>query len=58
MDLIPGVVLFIGAIATVFFLAWDTLQKRIRITKAESQQSSRPKPSNQQEQIRGLFKRG
>ena len=55
MDLIPGVVLFIGAIATVFFLGWDTLQKRIRITKAESQQSSRPKPSNQQEQIRGLI---
>ena len=39
MDLIPGVVLFFGAIGTVALLGWDTFQNRKTITKAEMQQS-------------------
>ena len=39
MDLIPGVVLFLGAIGTIGLLGWDTLKNRKPITKAELQQS-------------------
>mgnify|MGYP000272315649 CR=1 FL=1 len=39
MNIIPGVVLFFGAIGTVALLGWDTFQNRKPITKAEMQQS-------------------
>tara|TARA_B100000579_G_scaffold421012_1_gene421341 strand:+ start:589 stop:804 length:216 start_codon:yes stop_codon:yes gene_type:complete len=58
MDLIPGVVLFIGVIATVGFLGLDTFQNRKPITKAEIQQTRISKPTNQQQKRRGLFNRG
>ena len=58
MDLIPGVVLFIGVIATVGFLGLDTFQNRKPITKAEIQQTRLSKPTNQQQKRRGLFNRG
>ena len=58
MDLIPGVVLFIGVIATVGLLGLDTFQNRKPITKAEMQKTRLPKPSNQQQKRRGLFNRG
>tara|TARA_B100000965_G_scaffold155120_1_gene129140 strand:+ start:588 stop:803 length:216 start_codon:yes stop_codon:yes gene_type:complete len=58
MDLIPGVVLFIGVIATVGFLGLDTFQNRKPITKAERQQTRLSKPTNQQQKRRGLFNRG
>ena len=58
MDLIPGVVLFIGAIATVGLLGWDTYQNRMPITKAEMQQESSTKSLRPQRQTRGLFNRG
>ena len=35
MDLIPGVVLFFGAIGTPALLGWETFQNRKPITKAE-----------------------
>ena len=58
MDLIPGVVLFIGVIATVGFLGLDTFQNRKPITKAEIQQTRLSKPNNQQQKRRGFFNRG
>tara|TARA_Y100001968_G_C18812892_1_gene460931 strand:- start:233 stop:448 length:216 start_codon:yes stop_codon:yes gene_type:complete len=58
MDLIPGVVLFIGVIATVGFLGLDTFQNRKPITKAEIQQTRISKPTNQKQKRRGLFNRG
>ena len=57
MDLIPGVVLFFGAIGTVALLGWDTFQNRKPITKAEIQQSRRTTPVKPQKR-RGLFNRG
>ena len=39
MDLIPNLVLFFGAIATVGLLGWDTFQNRKPITKSEMQKS-------------------
>ena len=57
MDLIPGVVLFFGAIGTVALLGWDTFQNRKPITKAEMQQSRRSTPAKPQKR-RGLFNRG
>ncbi len=58
MDLIPGVVLLFGAIATVAFLGWDTFQNRKPITKAEMQQYRGSKSPIQQKKRRGLFNRG
>ena len=58
MDLIPGVVLFLGAIGTIALLGWDTFQNRKPITKAEMQQSRRANPINRQQKRRGLFNRG
>ena len=58
MDLIPGIVLFIGAIGTVALLGWDTFQNRKPITKAEMQLSRGPKATKQQKKRRGLFNRG
>tara|TARA_Y100001968_G_scaffold43285_1_gene33281 strand:- start:344 stop:520 length:177 start_codon:yes stop_codon:yes gene_type:complete len=58
MDLIPGVVLFLGAIGTVGLLGWDTFQNRKPITKAEMQLSRGIKKSNIKKQRRGLFNRG
>ena len=59
MDLIPGIVLFLGAIGTVALLGWDTFQNRKPITKAEMQQSrGRSKPVKTTQKRRGLFNRG
>tara|TARA_Y100001968_G_scaffold140648_1_gene128667 strand:- start:606 stop:782 length:177 start_codon:yes stop_codon:yes gene_type:complete len=58
MNLIPGVVLFLGAIATIGLLGWDTFQNRKPITKAEMQQSRGARQSNPQKKRRGLFNRG
>jgi len=58
MDLIPGVVLFLGAIGTIALLGWDTFQNRKPITKAEMQQSRVSSASNQRQKRRGLFNRG
>ena len=58
MDLIPGVVLFLGAIGTIALLGWDTFQNRKPITKAEMQQSRGSRASNQRQKRRGLFNRG
>ncbi len=58
MDLIPGVVLFLGAIGTVALLGWDTFQNRKPITKAEMQLSRGSRPTKQQKKRRGLFNRG
>ena len=58
MDLIPGVVLFLGAIATIGLLGWDTFQNRKPITKSEMQQSRGTRQSKPQKQRRGLFNRG
>ena len=58
MDLIPGVVLFLGAIGTVALLGWDTFQNRKPITKAEMQQSRGSRTTKQQSKRRGLFNRG
>ena len=58
MDLIPGVVLFFGAIGTIALLGLDTFKNRKPITKSEMQQtrgSRNPKPRLQR---RGLFNRG
>jgi len=57
MDLIPGVILFLGAIGTVALLGWDTFQNRKPITKAEMQQSRRSTPAKPQKR-RGIFNRG
>ena len=58
MDLIPGVVLFLGAIGTVALLGWDTFQNRKPITKAEMNQSRGSRPPKQLQKRRGLFNRG
>ena len=58
MDLIPGAVLFLGAIATIGLLGWDTFQNRKPITKAEMQKSRGGRQSTPQRQRRGLFNRG
>ena len=58
MDLIPGLVLFLGALGTVALLGWDTFQNRKPITKAEMQQSRGARPIKQQQKRRGLFNRG
>tara|TARA_B100000579_G_scaffold257621_1_gene212094 strand:+ start:359 stop:535 length:177 start_codon:yes stop_codon:yes gene_type:complete len=58
MDLIPGLVLFLGSIATVGLLGWDTFQNRKPITKAEMQQSLGSKAAKRQRQRKGLFNRG
>ena len=58
MDLIPGVVLFLGAIGTIGLLGWDTLKNRKPITKAELQQSRGSRSLKQKQKRRGLFSRG
>ena len=58
MDLIPGAVLFLGAIGTVGLLGWDTYQNRKPITKSEMLQSRKGKQSKPQKKRRGLFNRG
>ena len=58
MDLIPGIVLFLGAIGTVGLLGWDTFQNRKPITKSEMQQIKGNRSTNQKRQRRGLFNRG
>ena len=58
MDLIPGVVLFFGAIGTVALLGWDTFQNRKPINKPKMQQSNGARPANQQQKRKGLFNRG
>ena len=58
MDLIPGVVLFFGAIGTVALLGWDTFQNRKPITKTEMQQARGNRSTKSQQKRRGLFSRG
>ena len=58
MDLIPGLVLFVGCITTLGLLGWETFQNRKAITKAEMQKSRGSRPANPQKQRRGLFNRG
>ena len=58
MDLIPGVVLFFGAIGTVALLGWDTVQNRKPITKAEMQQFRGTRAAKAPQKRRGLFNRG
>ena len=58
MDLIPGVVLFFGAIGTVALLGWDTFQNHKPITKAEMQQTRGTKTAKSQQNRRELFIRG
>ena len=58
MDLIPGLVLFLGAIGTVALLGWDTFQNRKPITKAEMQQSRGSRGVKPTQKRRGLFNRG
>ena len=58
MDLIPGVVLFLGAIGTVALLGWDTFQNRKPITKAEMQRSRGVRAVKTPQKRRGLFNRG
>ena len=58
MDLIPGVVLFTGVIATLVILGLDTSKNRRPITNAEILQSRKANHSNQQKQKRGFFNRG
>ncbi len=58
MDLIPGVVLFFGAIGTVALFGWDTFQNHKPITKAETHQSRGIRAVKPQKKRRGLFNRG
>ena len=58
MDLIPGVVIFIGAIATAGLLGLDTFQNLRPITNAKFLQSPEVNQFNQQKQKKGLFNRG
>ena len=58
MDLIPGVVLFLGAIGTVALLGWDTFKNRKPITKVEMLQSRGTRAVKPQQKRRGLFNRG
>ena len=58
MNLIPGVVLFLGAIATIGLLGWDTFKNRKPITKTEMQQARGNRSTNSQKKRRGLFSRG
>tara|TARA_Y100001968_G_C19101684_1_gene592841 strand:- start:464 stop:640 length:177 start_codon:yes stop_codon:yes gene_type:complete len=58
MDLIPGVVLFLGAIGTVALLGWDTFQNRKPITKAEMKLSRGARAVKTPQKRRGLFNRG
>tara|TARA_B100000579_G_C22679126_1_gene779431 strand:+ start:108 stop:284 length:177 start_codon:yes stop_codon:yes gene_type:complete len=58
MDLIPGVILFLGAIGTIALLGWDTFQNRKPITKAEMNQSRGGRQNKPKAQRRGLFNRG
>ena len=57
MDLIAGLVLFLGATTIFIVLGWDIIQNRKQITKVKIQQSSAPMPSNQLGLIRTLFNR-
>ena len=50
MDLIPGVVLFIGAIATVGILGLNTFKNHRPISNAEILQLRKTNQSNQQKQ--------
>ncbi len=58
MDLIPGVVLFLGAIGTVALLGWESIQNRKTITKAEIKKSRESRPDKPKIKIKSLFKRG
>ena len=55
MDLIPGLILLLGALAIVSLLGWDTFQNRKQITRLKIQQSCGPKTYEQQGLIRKLF---
>ena len=57
MDLIPGLILFLGSLAILSLLGWDTFQNRKKITRLKIQQSSGPKTYEQQGLIRTLFNR-
>ena len=58
MDLMPGVVLFFGAIGTVALLGWDIFQNRKPITKAEMHPTRSARSVTPQQKRRGLFNRG
>ena len=58
MDLIPGVVLFFGAIGTLALLGLDTFQNRKPLTKAEMQQSRGARAVKPPQQRRVLFNIG
>ena len=58
MDLIPGVVLFLGAIGTVALLGWDTFQNRRSINQDEIQASLGNRVTKPKQKRRGLFNRG
>ena len=55
MDLIPGIVLFLGAIVTVGILGFDNFQNR---NQPEITKPRLSNPTNQQKKRRGLFNRG
>ena len=57
MDLIPGLILFLGAIAIVFVFGRDTFQNRKEIRILKAQPSSISRQSKQQGLIRTLFNR-
>ncbi len=58
MDLLPGVVLFLGAIGTVALLGWDTVRNHKPINNAVMQQSRGTRAAKPQQKKRGLFNRG
>jgi len=58
MDSAPGLVLLIGAIASLELIGWDTFQAINVITKADRPQSLITCTSKQQVQRTGLFNRG
>ncbi len=58
MDLIPGLVLFFGAIGSMTLFGWDTFQNRKPITKTEMNQSRGTRGVKPPQKRRGLFNRG
>ena len=58
MDLIPGLVLFLGAIATIGLLGWDTFQNPKPITKAVMNKSQVTKAPKLEIKKRGFFNTG
>ena len=57
MDLITGVIIFLGVISTVSLLGWETFQNLKTITKTDIHQPRRQEASRPQRQTRGLFNR-